>query len=157
MLQKEKIFVAGHRGLIGSAILRKLQMFGFPNIVVADRKALDLSDQRAVFEFIASEASIFLLSEVENFWERLFQPGTPPIINVGSGSGITIMELAEKIKKTVGYQGELHYDLSMPDGVSQKILDISRISQLSWAGPSIGLEVGLEIAYQDYLERFGEF
>jgi len=110
-----------------------------------------------IFSDDVAEATTFLLSEIEDSWERLFPVGTSPIINVGSGRGITIKELAEKIKRTLGYQGELHYDSSRPDGVSEKILDISRISQLSWTGPSTELEVGLKISYQDYLDRFGQY
>ena len=49
---KSKIFVTGHKGLVGSAIIRKLKAEGFKNIIVADRKKLDLLDQKKVFQFL---------------------------------------------------------------------------------------------------------
>lgn len=55
MKQSDKIFVAGHRGLVGSAIVRKLKKEGFNNIIVRTHDELDLVDQRAVFQFFSEE------------------------------------------------------------------------------------------------------
>src|SRR5438874_9661136 len=56
MLNKsEKIFVVGHRGMVGSALLRRLESEGFSNLLVCDRSKLDLSDESAVAKFVASE------------------------------------------------------------------------------------------------------
>lgn len=71
-------------------------------------------------------------------------------INVGSGSDITIAELAKMIAKEVGFRGEFEFDSSYPDGVPRKLLDISRISDLGWKA-QIPLQEGIRHAYRDYL------
>src|SRR5438105_952814 len=55
MNKKDKIYIAGHKGMVGSAILRKLQKEGFTNIVFRTSKELDLCDQKAVQDFFAKE------------------------------------------------------------------------------------------------------
>ncbi len=72
-------------------------------------------------------------------------------VNVGSGEDMTIRELAELIRGIVGYNGEICYDSSKPDGPPRKLLNVSRIRALGWA-PKIELEEGLRRTYQDYLE-----
>lgn len=71
-------------------------------------------------------------------------------INVGIGEDITIAELAALVKKVVGYNGEIVYDTSMPDGTPRKLLDSSKLFDLGWR-PKISLEEGLNRVYQDYL------
>lgn len=80
------------------------------------------------------------------------QYNSPKMINIGSGKDITIKELALLIKKIMGYSGAIQFDPSKPDGTPRKLLDISRITALSWA-PKIGLEDGLTntIALEEYL------
>lgn len=73
------------------------------------------------------------------------------IINIGSGEEVTIGELARTVARAVGYQGQLEHDLSKPDGVPGKRLDITRIQQLGWS-PTLPLEQGLAKAYQWFLE-----
>jgi len=69
-------------------------------------------------------------------------------VNVGSGSDITIKELALIIKKVVGYEGNLTFDTSKPDGTPRKIMDVSKINQLGWKY-KIGLEEGIEMVYSE--------
>lgn len=64
------------------------------------------------------------------------------IVNVGSGEDVTIRELAEKIKKAVGFEGELVFDASKPDGTPRKLLDVSRLSALGWRA-STSLDEGI--------------
>ena len=71
-------------------------------------------------------------------------------INVGSGEDITIREIAEAISKIVGYQGEITFDISKPDGTQRKLMESSRLNALGWKA-QVGLEVGLNAAYQDFL------
>ena len=73
------------------------------------------------------------------------------IINVGAGRDITVRDLAGLIKKVVGFEGDIEFDPSMPDGMPAKLLDISKITALGWR-PNTGLERGLEFTYQYYLE-----
>jgi GDP-L-fucose synthase len=306
MDKKSKIYVAGHRGLVGSAIVRKLKQEGYTNLVTATSKELDLREQAAVREFFASEKPdyVFLaaarvggilanssypadfiyqnlmieanviesarLSGVEkllclgstciypkmapqplkeeylltgpleptNEWyavakiagiklcqayqrqygckfisampTNLYGPednfdlesshvmpalirkfheakiaGAPSvtvwgsgkplreflhvddcaaaclflmqkydgegIVNIGVGEDVTIARLAEIVGEVVGYEGEIVYDSSKPDGTPRKLVDVSRINGLGWRA-SIGLEDGVRRTYQWYLE-----
>ena len=72
-------------------------------------------------------------------------------INVGSGKDLTINELANIIKKVVGYEGTIDYDLTKPDGSNRKFLDNKKIKNLSF-NPEVSLEEGLAITYQDYIK-----
>lgn len=71
------------------------------------------------------------------------------IINVGAGEDLSILELAEMIKQTVGFTGDLKFDSSKPDGTPRKTLDISRISKFGWT-PQIPLSKGIARTYQWY-------
>jgi GDP-L-fucose synthase len=310
MSKDSKIFVAGHRGLVGSAVLRRLQDEGFSNIVTRTRQELDLRDQAAVYRFFEEErpeyvflaaakvggilanstypadfirdnlqiqANVieaayrsgvkkllflgssciypreapqpmkeeYLLSgplEPTNEWyavakiagikmcqayrrqysfnaicampTNLYGPGdnfdletshvipalirkfheakvegrphvavwgtgrprreflhvddladallflmehydSEEIINVGVGEDITIQKLAELIKEVVGYEGEIVFDPSKPDGMPRKLLDVSRLQALGWS-PSISLKEGLRQTYRWYVEHEGE-
>lgn len=74
----------------------------------------------------------------------------PDWVNVGTGSDLSIMELARAVAKTVGYRGAILTDSSRPDGTPRKLMDSSLIRSTGWM-PKIGLEVGLGLAYEDYL------
>ena len=89
-----------------------------------------------------AEACVFLL---ENYNEEQF-------INVGSGSEISIRELAELIMRIVGYQGELVWDKTKPDGTPRKLMDSSRLFALGWK-PKIDLTSGIRMAYEDFLKK----
>lgn len=67
-------------------------------------------------------------------------------VNVGSGSDVTIVELAEKICAAVGFQGELRFDASKPDGTMRKLMDSNRLRGLGWA-PHISLDDGIAGTY----------
>ena len=69
--------------------------------------------------------------------------------NVGSGKEITILELAEMVKKVTGYQGKIVMDSSKPDGTPRKLTDISRLKAMGWE-PKIDLEEGLKQTYEWY-------
>ena len=71
-------------------------------------------------------------------------------INIGTGIDITIRDLAHKIAKITGFQGELSWDLSREDGTPQKILDIQKITNLGWK-PSISLDQGIKLTVEWYL------
>ena len=74
-------------------------------------------------------------------------------INVGSGSEISIKELAETIGRLVGYEGRIVWDDSKPDGTPRKLMDSSRLFALGWK-PQIGLEQGIRLAYEDFQKRY---
>jgi GDP-L-fucose synthase len=70
------------------------------------------------------------------------------IVNVGSGEEISIKDLALLIKKITGYEGELRFDASKPDGTPRKLTDVSRLHSLGWKH-STGLEEGIRSVYKD--------
>ena len=74
------------------------------------------------------------------------------IINIGSGEELSIDELAQKVKAVVGFQGEISYDRTKPDGAARKLLDCTKIHGLGWRR-QVKLEEGLSLAYQDFLKR----
>lgn len=71
-------------------------------------------------------------------------------LNVGSGLDGTIQELAQTIASVVGFEGDLEFDTSKPDGTMRKLLDVELIRQLGWQA-EVDLKSGLELAYKDYL------
>jgi len=130
------------RGHVVAGLMRRMheaKIAGVPEVSLwgtgAARRELLYVDDLA-------EAVLFFL---EKYHDKEF-------LNVGSGEDITIRELAEKIKKIVGYDGTLTYDTSKPDGMPQKLLDVSRINALGWHA-RVTLEEGLKKSYQDFLKR----
>ncbi len=77
---------------------------------------------------------------------------SPEIINVGSGEDVTIKELAELVRRAVGYEGEIVWDTTQPDGTPRKLMDGSRIRALGWK-PRIDLPEGIADAYRWFLEN----
>jgi GDP-L-fucose synthase len=71
-------------------------------------------------------------------------------INVGFGTDISIHDLALAISRTVGFQGQIQFDASKPDGSPRKLMDSSLLNTLGWKATT-GLEQGLQLAYQDFL------
>ncbi|BEI42140.1 MULTISPECIES: GDP-L-fucose synthase [unclassified Polynucleobacter] len=72
-------------------------------------------------------------------------------INVGFGSDITIAQLADAIAKATGYQGQITFDPTKPDGSPRKLMDSKRLNRLGWS-PKVGLEEGLATAYDEYVK-----
>ena len=75
---------------------------------------------------------------------------SPEIINVGSGTDVTIKELAETVRAAVGYEGEIVWDTTQPDGTPRKLMDGTRIRALGWQ-PKISLPDGIADAYRWFL------
>jgi GDP-L-fucose synthase len=75
-----------------------------------------------------------------------------PLLNIGTGDDLSIAELASLVMRVVGFEGELSFDTSKPDGTPRKLLDVSRANDLGWKA-KIGLEEGIGLAYRDFLNR----
>jgi GDP-L-fucose synthase len=87
--------------------------------------------------------------------KSLYETHTKPMqshINVGSGSDVTIAELAQHIAQTVGYTGRITFDASKPDGAPRKWMDSNRLNALGWQA-HVGLAQGLKLAYEDFLKH----
>lgn len=79
---------------------------------------------------------------------------SPEIINIGTGKDVSIKELAELVKKVMGFKGEIAWDISKPDGTPQKLLDVSRIHSLGWHH-AIDLPDGIRSIYEWYVHNKG--
>lgn len=96
-------------------------------------------------------ASVHVMDLPVEAWERNTQPMLSHI-NIGTGVDCTIRELAETIAGVVGYEGNLVFDASKPDGTPRKLLDVSRLEALGWRS-SIGLQEGLRSTYEWFLNN----
>lgn len=106
-------------------------------------------------EFLYVDDMASACVHVMNLAKDIYNRHTRPMlshINVGCGSDITIRELAQTIGKVVGYQGEITFDTSKPDGTPRKLMDSSLLTALGWQ-PRVDLEPGLELAYADFLKN----
>ena len=84
---------------------------------------------------------------------HLLQAENPPDwVNLGTGTDVTIHELVNLIKDVVGYEGEVRWDTSKPDGTPRKLMEVSRMKALGWEATT-PLDAGLRIAYQAFLEH----
>ena len=93
-----------------------------------------------------AEACVFLMN---TYNEEQF-------VNIGVGEDLSIKHLAELIKKTVGYEGELQWNADKPDGTPRKLLDVSKLHNLGWKH-RYDLEEGIKITYQDFLSKIAEY
>jgi len=100
-------------------------------------------------------ASIYVM----NIDKPVYDTHTQPMqshINVGYGEDVTIRELAEFVRKCVGYKGEIVFDITKPDGTPRKWMDSQRLNNLGWK-PKVNLKNGLEKAYQDFIAHTSAF
>lgn len=92
---------------------------------------------------------------VMNLDKAVYEANTQPMlshVNVGSGEDITIADLAKLVARTVGFEGELSFDTTKPDGTPRKLMDISRLANMGWRA-SIALEDGVAETYNWYLRH----
>lgn len=74
-------------------------------------------------------------------------------INIGTGSDISIKDLALLIQKVVGFEGKLVFDTSKPDGTPRKLMDVSKLNSMGWKH-QIELEEGIKIVYEDFIKNY---
>jgi len=100
-----------------------------------------------------ADACLFLMQLPDEVYLPVVQSETTaPLINIGCGEDQTIRQLAELVREVVGFEGELVFDTTKPDGTPRKLLDISRIKQLGWV-PRIDLRDGLTSVYQEFAAK----
>ena len=101
-----------------------------------------------------AEASLF----VHNLDHAIYAKNTEPMlshINLGTGVDVTINELAQTIKEIVGFNGELIFDTSKPDGTMRKLMDVTTLCEIGYVAPT-SLKLGLELAYADFQKNCSE-
>jgi GDP-L-fucose synthase len=96
-----------------------------------------------------AEASIFVMNLDLDIYEKETQPMLSHI-NVGLGIDCTIRELVETVAKVVGYEGDIVFDTTKPDGTARKLMDVSRLERLGWKAKT-NLESGLKKTYEWFL------
>ena len=134
------------------ALIRKMhegKMRGAAQVVV-------WGSGKALREFLSSDdmakACVHLFGLPKAEYDNICDPDKPPLINIGCGEELSIAELARMVAKVVGYEGELVFDVSQPDGMPRRLLDVSRLRALGWS-PTIPLQKGLILAYQAFLQQ----
>lgn len=106
-----------------------------------------------VDDMAAASVHVMLLDK------EIYAANTTPMlshINIGTGTDVSIRELAETLCEVIGFTGTLRFDASMPDGTSRKLMDVSRLKQLGWQS-QIGLKQGLADTYQWFLQHQDSF
>jgi len=114
---------------------------------------------KAMREFLHVDDMAAACLHVIGLSKQRYQSSTEPMLshlNVGTGEDVTIRELAETIQQVVGYQGEITWDSSKPDGTPRKLMDVSKLKSMGWQ-PQIALADGLASTYRWFIEHQGEF
>lgn len=97
-----------------------------------------------------ADACVFLLNLGEEEFRKLTgDPEVAPLVNVGSGSDLTIGELAKKVCEALEFNGEIIFDTGKPDGTPRKLMDSSKLFSFGWR-PKVSLEEGIRIAYDEF-------
>ena len=100
-----------------------------------------------------ADACLYLINLPDERFKSLLasgrNDGQPPLVNVGTGQDVTIKELAELIGSVIGYNGELEFDCTKPDGTMRKLMDVSFINSLGWHFTTPFVD-GIHLAYQNY-------
>lgn len=98
-----------------------------------------------------ADACVYLMNLADDEYHALLHNFDAPLVNIGCGVDLTIRELAETVKAAVGFEGEIVFDDSKPDGTPRKLLDSGRLQGLGWT-PKIDLRTGIEDTYQWFLD-----
>ncbi len=124
------------------ALIRRFHEAKINNLATVTVWGTGTPKREFLFADDLADACIFLMNHYNDYgW-----------INIGSGEEVSIAELAQLVKDTVGYKGELIFDTTKPDGTPRKLLDVSKIHALGWKHKT-SLKEGITIAYQDFLSK----
>lgn len=128
-----------------SALIKKIHKAKINNIDSVTIWGTGSARREFLYTEDLADALIFLMKN----------PGITGYLNIGSGTDISIKELAILIKKIIGYEGELKWDTSMPDGMPRKLMDSSKIHKLGWKNTT-SLAEGLKKTYKWFVTNSGE-
>ncbi|CAM8437278.1 GDP-L-fucose synthase family protein [Candidatus Methylopumilus universalis] len=102
-----------------------------------------------------ADACIHLLESANLEDINIFNETSPPLVNIGSGTDISIEDLANQIKIAIGFAGNIVFDSAKPDGTMKKLLDVTRLKLLGWKY-KVDLKTGIEMTYKQYLRSLGQ-
>jgi len=102
-----------------------------------------------------ADACLFLMNLEKDKINPLFNNTHPPLVNIGYGEDVTIKELAYLIKNIVGFEGEIEFDISKPNGTLRKLLNTELLTQLGWRAKT-SLREGITASYQDYISGISQ-
>ena len=101
-----------------------------------------------------AEACVYIMNLAEDIYKPLLatdrNDGLPPLLNLGSGTDLSIAELANLVKEVVDFKGNIAFDTTKPDGTMRKLMASARLNQLGW-NANASLKDGLQQSYQDFL------
>ena len=123
-----------------------------------DKKVVVWGTGKPMREFLYVDDMAAACVHVMNLNKAAYDEHTDPMmshINVGTGVDCTIRELAETMKRVVGFEGEIVFDTSKPDGTPRKLMDVSRLERLGWKA-SISLANGLGLTYDWFLQNVSD-
>lgn len=89
-------------------------------------------------------------------WFLMQHYNEPGLVNIGVGEDITILELAQIVRRIVGFEGDIQHDLSKPDGTPRKLMDVNKLKGMGWSA-STALEDGIREVYQEFLVVSGKW
>jgi GDP-L-fucose synthase len=128
-----------------SALIRKMYEAKIKRLPYVEIWGTGNARREFLYADDVAEASFFLMKNLSG----------GEILNVGAGKDISIKDLAYLIRNVVGYDGKLLFDTNRPDGMPQKLLDVSRMESYGWI-PSVSLEEGIKNTYQWFLQNYKE-
>jgi len=124
-----------------AALIRKMHQAKIDGAPTVEVWGSGLPRREFIFVDDVADAAIFLMQSYSD----------PTPVNLGNGSEISIKDIAELIRKVVGYNGQLRFDYTKPDGMPLKALDSSELMAMGWR-PKVSLERGLEETYRWFLD-----
>lgn len=124
------------------ALIRKFHEAKNNNMDVVEIWGSGMPMREFLFADDLADACFFLM---ENYNEA-------GLVNIGTGEDLTIRELALTIKNTIGFNGDIKFDTTKPDGTPRKLMDVSKLHSLGWKH-QIDLRSGLQLTYSDYLSH----
>ncbi|TPF15948.1 GDP-L-fucose synthase [Priestia megaterium] len=131
-----------HTSHVLPALLRKFHEAKENNAPFVEMWGTGTPKREFLYSDDLADACLFLMNTYEG----------NEIVNIGVGEDITIKELGEKVKAVVGYEGDIQFDTSKPDGTPRKLVDVTKLNGLGWKAET-ALEEGLQKAYQWFLDN----
>ena len=134
------------------ALIRKIHEAKIKNLPTVEIWGSGNPKREFLYSDDLASSLIHLMNLEEGSYKAITNPNNVPLINIGTGSDVSISDLAKLIKDIVRFEGDFVFNKSMPDGTPQKLLDVDKLSNLGWSYQT-NLKNGLQKTYQWFLEN----